>query len=444
MLSKFTHKIKIAHDRYAVFNNIIFKPVTLNTDEVNRLYAGDLDCFSAEEIDYLYQAGILVDNEQQDENAKQILIDSVNEQIGEKVNLLYIIPTNTCNLACKYCFIGKLNHQCPQVMTKETIDNTLSKFFEHLKNINAPKGSLLFYGGEPTLNFPLIKYTILKTEQESEIPIEFAIVTNGTALTDEVIDFFAEHKMNIGISLDGPKHITDENRIFFESGASVYDTVIPKIKKLQERNINFGLSVTISDTTLDDDTFLPWVKSLGIEAVNYNLMQFHNKDADWKTYIPKATKLLFESYDFLADTPTKDNRLARKIIAFHSPSFCYSDCAASGGQQLVVRPNGDLSVCHGYWNTPKEICGNINKDSFETIFKNKFYKDWAKNLTINKEKCWKCPAFYICGGGCPLEAEVLFGNKHKLDRPYCMYVKQVLKELLKRNAESSDVSHDKN
>ena len=71
MLSKFTHKIKIAHDRYAVFNNIIFKPVTLNTDEVNRLYTGDLACFSAEEIDYLYQAGILVDNEQQDENAKQ-------------------------------------------------------------------------------------------------------------------------------------------------------------------------------------------------------------------------------------------------------------------------------------------------------------------------------------------------------------------------------------
>ena len=51
MLSKFTHKIKIAHDRYAVFNNIIFKPVTLNTDEVNRLYAGDLACFSAEEIE---------------------------------------------------------------------------------------------------------------------------------------------------------------------------------------------------------------------------------------------------------------------------------------------------------------------------------------------------------------------------------------------------------
>ena len=291
---------------------------------------------------------------------------------------------------------------------------------------------MLFYGGEPTLNFDIMRYIIEKTKKEAPVSIDISMVSNGTTLTDEMIFFLKENSVHIGISIDGPKQVTDKNRIYYQANKSVYDAVMPNIQKLKQSGVSFGLSITITDETLNDPFFLDWIKSLGVEAINYNVMQFHDKHANWKAYIPKATRFLFESYDALQNTPTKDNRLMRKIIAFHDECFCYSDCAASGGQQFVIRPNGDVSVCHGYWNTKKEICGNVNTDSFKKMFQSPFYKNWKKTLTINRTKCLKCPAFYICGGGCPLEAEVLFGKKTQIDKPFCLYIKAVLKELLKR------------
>lgn len=411
---------------------MLFEPVLMSNQEVKSLFAGELKVFSKSNLDTLYKRGILIHKKSQDDTALSNLIKMVEGQVYNKVNLLYIIPTSVCNLACKYCFIGELNHKFPQKMSTATADNMLHKFFAHLKSISAPKATLLFYGGEPTLNYDIMKYVIEKTRKESPIPIDISMVSNGTNLTDEMIAFFKKNEIHIGISIDGPKQVTDKNRIYYQSDRSVYDTVMPNIEKLKKSGISFGLSITVTDETLNNPHFLDWVKNLGVDAVNYNVMQFHDKNADWKTYIPKATKFLFESYDALKNTSTKDNRLMRKIIAFHDECFCYSDCAASGGQQFVIRPNGDVSVCHGYWNTQKEICGNINKDSFNKMFQSPYYKDWKDTLTIKRKKCLKCPAFYICGGGCPLEAEVLFGNKTYLDKPFCMYIKAVLKELLKR------------
>ncbi len=161
-------------------------------------------------------------------------------------------------------------------------------------------------------------------------------------------------------------------------------------------------------------------------------MHYNGKTDEWKDYYKKIGRFLFKAHNTLHKYSIYDSRILRKFTSFYNHEFRYSDCAAIGGEQLCIKPNGDISVCHAYWNSEEEGCGNININSFDDVFSTKLYQDWQNNLTINKDKCLKCPAIYICGGGCAKQSQTLFGDKNEIDKSFCLYTKYALRELLKR------------
>lgn len=431
-LSKFSHSLRIAKNQYVVFNSIVFSPVVLTKNEKDNIMGGNLYAFSSKELDLLANKGILIENNKQDDDAEDFLRNCIRKTVKNKIPLLYIIPYGGCNLACKYCFLGKINNSSAQTMSRETIDNIVIKFVDHLRKTNQKEGTVIFYGGEPTFNFPVLKYAVEKIREHSEVNIGISIVTNATLITDEMITFFAKKEINVGISIDGPKKTNDTNRIFKGSTKSVYDVVLYNITRIKSKNIPVGLSVTLTDAVLDDKKFLNWLKKLGISDINFNLLHFTSFTDDWKTYYKKASHFLFKAYDELSPLGIKDDRILRKIRAFHGKDFQYNDCGAVGAQQLTIKPNGDMTICHGFWNSQKEYCGNININSFKDVFSSEIYKKWNVNLVINKKKCLKCPAIYICGGGCPAQAENLFGSQQSIDKAFCIHTKYSLRELFKR------------
>lgn len=431
-LSKFAHKVHLKRDTYAIFNSLLFKPVLLSKNETNNLFSNQLKSFSKKEIILLKENGILINSEKQDDDVEQLLIKTINNQVGS-FSLMYIIPASGCNLGCKYCFIGKINNRAMIYMSEKTLLNALQKFSNYLQENKLKDGTVLFYGGEPTLKFDLIKKAILFGKTQP-VKIKFSIITNGTILTDEYMKFIKENKIQLSLSLDGPKELTDNFRVFKEQDTSVYDTVIKKVQRLKELNIEFGLSVTLSKEAIDHPLLKKWLSEIGIPGFGFNPFIFSSPTNEWKSYYKKVSKFLFELRDYLLPKDIIDERLERKYSAFYSSTFKYNDCPARGGEQFVITPNGDVVICHGYWNQPKgEICGNINTDSISKIQQSINYKKWKENLTVNKTKCLKCPAIRICGGGCAYQADKLFGNQLAIDKPNCIYAKYALKELLKRS-----------
>lgn len=431
-LSQFAHKIFLKKDTYAIFNSLLFKPILLSKNEVNNLFSNRLESFSSEEIASLKENGILINSEQQDFDAEKLLVQTINNQVGS-FSLMYIIPVSGCNLGCKYCFIGKINNHTMICMSEQTLLNALQKFSTYLQEHKMKDGTVLFYGGEPTLKFNLVKKAVLFGKTQP-VKMKFSIITNGTLLTEEYMKFIKENNIQLSISLDGPKELTDHSRIFKEYNNSVYDTVVQKIQKLRKLNIEFGLSVTLSKDALDYPQLKNWLSEIGVTGFGFNPLIFSQPTNEWKTYYKRVSKFLFELRDYLVPQNITEERLGRKYTAFYSSTFKYNDCPARGGEQFVVTPNGDVVVCHGYWNQPHgEVCGNINKDSIKTIQQSRNYKKWKNNLTVNKQKCLKCPAIRICGGGCAYQADKVFGKQTHIDEPNCIYVKYALKELLKRS-----------
>jgi sulfatase maturation enzyme AslB (radical SAM superfamily) len=92
-----------------------------------------------------------------------------------------------------------------------------------------------FQGGEPLLNFPLIKYIVLKAKERNLVErrnLEFVITTNLSPITDEILAFCREHDIYISSSLDGPEDLHNANRP--KDGNNSYHLTIEGIKRVRE------------------------------------------------------------------------------------------------------------------------------------------------------------------------------------------------------------------
>jgi len=430
MISKYAKKIRVKKGVYAVFNSLLMNPIFLSEQECTNVFKEDLKDFKSNGLKSLWQSGIIIDNPKQDELALQAVREVIGANTNKRINLMYIIPDNTCNLRCRYCFIGTLSEKQVEYMSKDTLETALEKFSVHLNKI-ADNGTVVFYGGEPLINFEVIKYGVLLSKKK-RYNIEFSIVSNVTLLDEEIARFIKENNIALGVSIDGPKDITDCYRKFEGDLRSVYEAVIEKIDLIKRLGIPFGLSITITDEFLkNSERFLDWLEKINVKDISYNLMHYTTKTDEWKNYYKKVGEFIFKSNQRLRGKGFSEDRINRKYRSFYDKEFKYSDCGAIGGNQITIRPNGDLTICHGYWNSNENEIGNIKEIEFEDIFKNKIYKEWSENLTINKNKCLNCAYIYICGGGCALESEALFGTKQKIDKPFCKFTKEILVSMLR-------------
>jgi len=308
-LSRFFNFIEIEDDVFAIFNTLMMEILFVNRQELLKIIQLD------GEAEFLIKYGIYIREDAQDEKALNLIRNNYISN-NKKVGLMYFILSTGCNLACKYCFIEKnnCNNHSEINMTKDTAIIALEKYIKYLKenpDINDPQ--IIFYGGEPFVNYEVMKEVVNYAKSKNS-NIRFSLVTNGTLITDDIIEFLKTNNISIGISIDGPKEINDSNRIFKNSNTSVYDSVIEVIKKCKKNNLNYGLSITISKDLLDNkNKFFGWIKNLNVSSIFYNLYHFSEseKDIDWKSFYHKMNKFLFESYDSLEIMGISDGRIAR-------------------------------------------------------------------------------------------------------------------------------------
>lgn len=428
MISKYLKKIKINKEYYALFNSFMMDVIYCTKEEVENIYTENYDCFSKKEIQKLCDAGILIRDASLDKKAFDIVKNNVINNTRDFVSLMYLIPTSMCNLCCKYCFIGDICNDSGSVMSDEILYKALNEFSQHLKKKKINQGQIIFYGGEPLMNMNVIRKTVDFIKQNN-LNILLSMVSNATLIDEEIAKYLVKNNIAIGISIDGPKDINDKNRIFKTNAElSVYDDIIDKIKILKDNNVNFGLSITLTNDILQNKMeFINWLKNLDVKNICFNLMHFTKRTEQWNDYYRKATEFLFLVKKKLPDV--YEDRLNRKYVVFYNQNFKYSDCAAVGANQICVAPDGNVTICHGYWNNKRHGCGNI-VDGLDNIISSEEYKSWNNNLTINKKTCKKCTAISICGGGCAMQAETLFDNTRSIDKAFCIHTKKVLKNLL--------------
>jgi len=160
--------------------------------------------------------------------------------------------TQACNLKCKYCIFSEhyelYRDPTSNHMTWTTAKAAIDWYFYYLeigkiKNLNR-KAVVGFYGGEPLINFNLIKKCVeYINENYSEYEIYYTITTNGTLLSDENIAFIKKNNIGLCISIDGDQENHDRNRIYPDSSGS-HAIIMDNIKKIGPFQDNIMSHVT--------------------------------------------------------------------------------------------------------------------------------------------------------------------------------------------------------
>ena len=144
-------------------------------------------------------------------------VSTMHMNITKKIAELRLMIQLGCNLKCNYCYAveGTYRRETNPVMTDETgiaiLDSIVNKGIRQIEHIS-------FFGGEPTVYWKTIR-TVCKHAKALhengglEVMPEFFVVTNGTILTDGLLETIKEFNIKMTVSLDGPKEINDRLRV---------------------------------------------------------------------------------------------------------------------------------------------------------------------------------------------------------------------------------------
>ncbi len=183
------------------------------------------------------------------------------EENGEHIPAFLISSiTSSCNLHCAGCY-SRENHACSDEAPVDQLSaEEWSKIFKEADELGI--SFILLAGGEPLLRWDVIN------EAANYKNILFPIFTNGFFIADKYIDLFDKNRNLVPIiSIEGDKNTTDSRR-----GEGVYDKVMASMKAIKDKDLIFGVSVTVTTENMDEvysREFIDELLKLGCKAIIY-------------------------------------------------------------------------------------------------------------------------------------------------------------------------------
>jgi len=387
-------------------------------------------------IEALRDAKILIQDSANDKKAFDYFFGMLGKPYP---HLAYFILTENCNFRCKYCFIK--NQESPDHnsgnMTLEVAIKGLDFFCHRIakdpKQFESEK-TIVFYGGEPLLNWNVLKILLPKIEeyiQNGKLPKKTILnmVTNGSLITNEIAETLKKHNVQVSISIDGDSFATNSSRIYAD-GRPVYRDIKRGFLVCKENGMNIGASCTLSEASISDfgTTLKVLLDECQVTNLGFNLM-IAGEDKLNDGYNERAAKFIIDAFKVFRERGVYEDRIMRKATSFVESKVWPFDCGATGGNQIVIAPDGDIGICHGFLAKRKYFPTNVYDDDFE-MSENPDYKEWSMRSPLNMPQCQECSALGICGGGCPFQSEIEKGSIWALDDRFCIHAKMTLEWLI--------------
>lgn len=446
-LSRFAHEYDLG-DAIALYHSLRMKPVYLMRKSYEDLQAWLASPFCdapenapanlTNEVAELVKCKVLTKSEDEDEKVLRFIRSKAPVPA---ISVCYMILSEQCNLACKYCFLGnndedKRQHFLLEDMSIETADLAIDFFIRQMKlsdlDFEDANPVVIFYGGEPMVNFPVLvhvaeKLNSLRSVEKCIKNVEMSMVTNGLLLTRERILKLKELGVSIAISCDGFTDVANNMRIDL-GGNPVFSRVLKTLDLCKQLGVDVALSVTLSEETIKDTVnIIKLVENYGVKSFGFNILMSSDTFILPESYNEAAAQFIIDEFIELRKRGIYEDRMMRKLDAFSKAQVYYSDCAATAGGQIVVAPNGQVGICHGCLYDKKYFVTSIRDQSFDAT-KDPTFIEWSKLTPLNKTSCLDCSALGICGGGCPINAMHLRpGNTiHSIDERFCVHAKKTL------------------
>lgn len=378
-----------------------------------------------QEILSLYQDKILFSEDDYEKFAKY--------SVPSPVKAMCLLIAHDCNLRCEYCFASTGDFGLGRkLMDFETGKKAIDFLLEN--SGNRENLELDFFGGEPLMNFGVVKEIVAyarSKEAEYKKNFRFTITTNGMLLDDDKIDFINREMSNVVLSIDGRKEVNDRVRKRVD-GSGCYDRIVDKFKQLVDaRNGKYQeyyVRGTFTKYNLDfaEDVFHLYER--GFDQISVEPVVSENKVpyAITERDLPKV----FSEYERLSKKIIESNHAGKRFNFFHFMlDLDQGPCAIKrlrgcgcGNEYVAVTPDGDIYPCHQFVGIEEWKMGNLLDGSFDVERKNYF----AQTHIYTKRECKNCWAKFYCSGGCNANNYIYAGDVHNAHKFSCEIEKKRL------------------
>lgn len=400
------------------------------TKEIPAVAYEALSDYGKEEIDEAY-AELYETFERGQLHAPDDYEQFADMMINASVKSMCLNISHDCNLACEYCFASKGGFGGERCLMSEEVAKKAIDFLIE-KSVGRRNLEVDFFGGEPLMNFDVVKKTVeyaRAKEQEYGKNFRFTITTNGLLLDDDKIDFINREMHNCVLSIDGRKEVNDRMRPNW-GGKGCHDLILPKFQKLvaQRGDKDYYARATYTRYNLDFMQDILYLYEQGFDqlseepVVSDPKLDFSIQEED----LPR----IFEEYEALAKKLIEMKKAGEKINFFHFMiDLNQGPCAirrlrgcSCGNEYVAVTPHGDIFPCHQFVGNDDWKMGNVLDGTFNVDIK----KQFARTTVYNKEKCRDCWARFYCSGGCNAAN---FEKNGDILKPYPLYCEMEKKRL---------------
>lgn len=330
-----------------------------------------------------------------------------------------------CNLACKYCYYLEKNKLYPTAQRHLMSDEMLEQFTrEYIEAQTMSQVLFTWHGGEPLLRSIDFYRKALSLQQKyaGGRRIDNVIQTNGTLLTDEWCEFFAQNQWLVGISIDGPQPYHDHYRLT-AAGKPSWKKVMQGIKLLKKHGVEWNAMAVVNAYNVNHPLeFYRFFKENGCQFLQFTpIVERQTRHEDGRTLASLADKneiplseasVTPEQWGYFLSAifdewvrkdvgkifvEIFDCTLANWMGV--SPGICaYSkECGHAG----VMEHNGDVYSCD-HFVFPEYKLGNIRDHSLIDMLYGEQQQEFSrlKHSSLPRQ-CKECDMEFACHGECP-------------------------------------------
>ena len=330
-----------------------------------------------------------------------------------------------CNLACKYCYYLEKNNLYPTAQRHLMSDEMLELFTrEYIEAQTMNQVLFTWHGGEPLLRSIDFYRKALSLQQKyaGGRRIDNVIQTNGTLLTDEWCEFFAQNHWLVGISIDGPQPYHDHYRLT-AAGKPSWQKVMQGIKLLKKHGVEWNAMAVVNAYNANHPLeFYRFFKENGCQFLQFTpIVERLTRHEDGRTLASLADKdeislseasVAPEQWGYFLcaifdEWVRKDvGKIFVEIFDCTlanwmgiSPGICaYSkECGHAG----VMEHNGDVYSCD-HFVFPEYKLGNIRDHSLIDMLYGEQQQEFSrlKHSSLPRQ-CKECDMEFACHGECP-------------------------------------------
>lgn len=331
------------------------------------------------------------------------------------INVLIKPASSKCNMRCRYCFYRDVAGLRQTADTGIMSDGTLKALIRSAIEYSSHICSFTFQGGEPTVaGLEFFEKAVAWQRQyrmesgKKNLEIRNSIQTNGYIIDEKWADFFRRNRFLVGLSLDGPIHVHDRNRVDAR-GEGTFTRIMRSVELLNRYHVDYNvLSVVTGQNAMSVKKIYRYFVKQGFSHLQFipclEPLGKERGEENWALSIQEYGDFLIQLFDlWYADLNTGHYISIRHLdnwlfmMSGQPPEACNMNGRCS--IQFVVESDGKVYPCD-FYVLDEWMLGTVGRETFQDILDSPRARKFVEASKAVPKACRDCLYGPLCRNGC--------------------------------------------